>query len=50
LYCKTKLCIILGYSNCFTKGVDIPKGNVEKVIQHIKSLGIKIKVDKSTHL
>jgi nicotinamidase/pyrazinamidase len=25
-----------------TKGVDVPKGNVEKVIQHMKSLGIKI--------
>ncbi len=25
-----------------TKGVDVPKGNVEKTVQHMKSLGIKI--------
>jgi len=25
-----------------TKGVDVPKGNIEKTVQHMKSLGVKI--------
>jgi len=25
-----------------TKGVDVPKGNIEKVLKHMRSIGIKI--------